>query len=123
MAEKIFCEEQVKPELSEDTLMHYGVKGMKWRRRRGKKKYNQVGFDLGDKNRAFKYKAANTVATVKKRFTDFLNGLKPVKTSTHNGYDKRTATSSTSSKTNGLITTTKTTSGYAVDKKKKGKKK
>ena len=42
MAEKIFCEEQVKPELSEDTLMHYGVKGMKWRRRRGKKKYNQV---------------------------------------------------------------------------------
>lgn len=30
MAEKIFCEEQIKPELSEDTLAHYGVLGMKW---------------------------------------------------------------------------------------------
>lgn len=123
MAEKIFCEEQVKPELSEDTLMHYGVKGMKWRQRRGKKKYNQVGFDLGDKNRALKYKASNAVASTKRRLTEFLNSLKPVKTSTHNGYDKKTSTGSTSSKTNGLITTTKTTSGYAVDKKKKGKKK
>ena len=28
--EKIFCEEQIKPELSEDTLAHYGVLGMKW---------------------------------------------------------------------------------------------
>ena len=30
MSEKIFCEEMEKPELSEDTLAHFGVKGMKW---------------------------------------------------------------------------------------------
>lgn len=35
--EKIFCEEPIKPELSDETLAHYGVKGMKWGRRRGKK--------------------------------------------------------------------------------------
>lgn len=44
MAEKIFCEEMIKPELSEDTLAHYGVKGMKWRKRKakGKKKSNNL---------------------------------------------------------------------------------
>lgn len=30
MSEKIFCEEIDKPDLSEDTLAHFGVKGMKW---------------------------------------------------------------------------------------------
>lgn len=36
MDEKIFCEEQIKPDLSEDTLTHFGIKGMRWgfRRRR-----------------------------------------------------------------------------------------
>lgn len=40
MAEKIFCEEQIKPDLSDDTLAHYGVKGMKWRRRKAKNRKN-----------------------------------------------------------------------------------
>lgn len=35
--EKIFCEEPIKPELSDDTLAHYGVKGMRWRHRKAKK--------------------------------------------------------------------------------------
>lgn len=38
--EKIFCEEPIKPELSDDILMHYGVKGMKWRRRKAKTRKN-----------------------------------------------------------------------------------
>lgn len=40
--EKIFCEEPIKPELSDDTLMHYGVKGMKWRRRKAKRQKSTV---------------------------------------------------------------------------------
>lgn len=30
-------------DLSEETLMHYGVKGMKWRRRKGKKRITPGG--------------------------------------------------------------------------------
>lgn len=121
--EKIFCEEREKPELSEDTLAHYGVKGMKWRHRGGKKKFNQTGFDLLDKKMKTKYKVQNAATTVKNRLNDFLSSLKPVKTSVHNGYDKKTATSKTSSQTRGLVTTTKTMSGYSKDSSKKKSKK
>ena len=34
--EKIFCEEPIKPDLSDDTLAHYGVKGMRWRHKKRK---------------------------------------------------------------------------------------
>ena len=41
--EKIFCEQTEKPELSEDTLTHFGIKGMRWgfRRRRNRRNRNQ----------------------------------------------------------------------------------
>lgn len=38
MSEKIYISELGKPELNEDTLAHYGVKGMKWRKRKGRTK-------------------------------------------------------------------------------------
>ena len=121
--EKIFCEEQIKPELSDDTLAHYGIKGMKWRHKKGKKKFNQVGYDLIDKNKKVKYKVQNVTTTVKNRLDNFLNNLKPVKTSSTSSYDKKSSTGRTTSQTRGLVTTTKSFSSHSTDSNKKKSKK
>ena len=39
MEDKWYESEDLKPELNSETLMHYGVKGMKWRHKKGRKRY------------------------------------------------------------------------------------
>ena len=43
MGETWYETELIKPELDDDLLMHYGVKGMRWRHKKGRKTYSKKG--------------------------------------------------------------------------------
>ena len=54
MDEKIFYTETIKPDLSDETLEHFGIKGMKW----GKRKIKDVTSKIKRKLRNTKYAKA-----------------------------------------------------------------
>lgn len=86
MAEKIFCEEQIKPELSEDTLIHYGVKGMKWRHRKAVRKFKH----LLNKRKLNAQRLAEDIADGKKKVDDQTGKNKYLSGGTRTvGYDSR----------------------------------
>lgn len=65
-----------KPELNEETLAHYGIKGMKWRKRL-KGKYYSMKSKLGEK----KTKFTRTLNLINKDVATTNNGKKIVTTS------------------------------------------
>ena len=73
--EKIFCEELEKPELSEETLAHYGVMGMKWGVRkdperawsRANQKADKLKKKAGIKNQKRVYRSSKKAARYNKK--------------------------------------------------------
>lgn len=62
MIEKSFTYSYEKPELNEYTLEHYGVKGMKWRKRKAKKDYIVKGHSSGG-SQSVKYRSERAKAS------------------------------------------------------------